>query len=146
MNQSEVKGKMRKRGQAREKFQLLSRHCVSEEICRLFLLLLPQHWEWGFTKNVIWKWIFFPALIIFVYVSSVFSLFFSLSVNWCQHWFEFFPNPPVNILGMVENVLVHHDKKLMQHFVSCHVTSQVRPRKASAYSYPQSGTHYSPTW
>ena len=83
---------------------------------------------------------FFPALIIFAYVSSVFSFFFSLLVNWCQHWFEFFPNPPVNILGMVENVLVHHDKRLMQHFVSCHVTSQVRPRKASGYSYPQSGT------
>ena len=79
--------------------------------------------------------LFFPEFIIFVYVSSVFFFkFFSLSVNWCQHWFEFFPNPPVNILGMVENVLVHHDKRLMQHFVSCHVTSQVRPRKASAYS------------
>ena len=27
---------------------------------------------------------------------------------------------------MVENVLVHHDKRLMQQFVSCKVTSQVR--------------------
>ena len=56
--------------------------------------------------------------------SSVFFIF--LSANWCQHWFEFFPNPPVNILGMVENILVHHDKRLMQHFVNCNVTSQVR--------------------
>ena len=47
------------------------------------------------------------------------------SANWCQHWFEFFPNPPVNILGMVENILVHHDKRLMEHFVNCNVTSQV---------------------
>ena len=49
------------------------------------------------------------------------------AANWCQHWFEFFPNPPVNILGMVENLLVHHDKRIMQHFVSCNVTSQVSP-------------------
>ena len=73
----------------------------------------------------------------FVFTSRVtFFFFFFHSVNWCQHWFEFFPNPPVNILGMVENVLVHHDKRLMQHFVSCHVTSQVRPRKASRPNLP----------
>lgn len=78
----------------------------------------------------------------YLYVSIVlfFFVFFVLSVNWCQHWFEFFPNPPVNILCMVENVLVHHDKRLMQHFVSCHVTSQVRPQKASSYSYSKSWT------
>lgn len=46
-------------------------------------------------------------------------------VNWCQHWFEYFPNPPLNILGMVENVLAHHDKKLLQHLVKCGITSQV---------------------
>ena len=61
-----------------------------------------------------------------IYIHFVYIVSF-LSANWCQHWFEFFPNPPVNILGMVENVLVHHDKRLMQHFVSCNVTSQVRP-------------------
>uniref|UniRef100_H3DP21 TBC1 domain family member 31 n=1 Tax=Tetraodon nigroviridis TaxID=99883 RepID=H3DP21_TETNG len=47
------------------------------------------------------------------------------AVNWCQHWFEYFPNPPLNILAMVENVLAHHDRKLLQHLVSCGVTSQV---------------------
>lgn len=46
-------------------------------------------------------------------------------MNWCQHWFEYFPNPPLNILGMVENVLAHHDRKLLQHLVNCGVTSQV---------------------
>ena len=27
---------------------------------------------------------------------------------------------------MVENVLAHHDKELLQHLVDCHITSQVR--------------------
>lgn len=81
----------------------------------------------------------FSSNYLYVLIVLFFFVFFVLSVNWCQHWFEFFPNPPVNILGMVENVLVHHDKRLMQHFVSCHVTSQVRPQKASSYEHH-------PTW
>ncbi|XP_015780139.1 PREDICTED: TBC1 domain family member 31-like [Acropora digitifera] len=55
-----------------------------------------------------------------------FEMIATILTNWCQHWFEFFPNPPVNILAMVENVLVHHDKRLIQHFVQCDVTTQVR--------------------
>ena len=47
------------------------------------------------------------------------------AVNWCQHWFEYFPNPPLNILNMAENVLAHHDKELLQHLVDCGITSQV---------------------
>lgn len=50
------------------------------------------------------------------------------SVNWCQHWFEYFPNPPLNILSMAENVLAHHDKELLQHLVDCGITSQVEGR------------------
>ncbi|XP_044215928.1 TBC1 domain family member 31 [Thunnus albacares] len=46
-------------------------------------------------------------------------------VNWCQHWFEYFPNPPLNILSMAENVLAHHDKELLQHLMDCGITSQV---------------------
>lgn len=50
------------------------------------------------------------------------------AVNWCQHWFEYFPNPPLNILSVAENVLSHHDKELLQHLVDCGITSQVTPR------------------
>jgi hypothetical protein len=46
-------------------------------------------------------------------------------VNWCQNWFEFFPNPPINLLSMVENLLVHHDRNLLQHLVQANVKSQV---------------------
>jgi len=51
-------------------------------------------------------------------------------VNWCQHWFEYFPNPPLNILSMAENVLAHHDKELLQHLVDCGITSQVRAARS----------------
>lgn len=47
------------------------------------------------------------------------------AVNWCQHWFEYFPNPPLNILSMVENVLAHHDQELLRHLVDRGITSQV---------------------
>ncbi|XP_056300983.1 TBC1 domain family member 31 [Pseudoliparis swirei] len=54
-----------------------------------------------------------------------FEVVASVLVNWGQHWFEYFPNPPLNILGMAENVLAHHDKELLQHLVDCGVTSQL---------------------
>ncbi|KAM6994460.1 TBC1 domain family member 31 [Tautogolabrus adspersus] len=54
-----------------------------------------------------------------------FEVVATVLVNWCQHWFEYFPNPPLNILSMVENVLAHHDKELLQHLVDCGITSQL---------------------
>ncbi|TNN32820.1 TBC1 domain family member 31 [Liparis tanakae] len=54
-----------------------------------------------------------------------FEVVASVLVNWGQHWFEYFPNPPLNILGMAENVLAHHDQELLQHLVDCGVTSQL---------------------
>ena len=46
--------------------------------------------------------------------------------NWGCHWFEFFPNPPINVLALIENLLAYHDRSLLQHFVRHGVTSQVR--------------------
>ncbi|CAK6954290.1 TBC1 domain family member 31 [Scomber scombrus] len=54
-----------------------------------------------------------------------FEVVVTVIVNWCQHWFEYFPNPPLNILSMAENVLAHHDKELLQHLVDCGITSQL---------------------
>ncbi|XP_071327062.1 TBC1 domain family member 31 [Trachinotus anak] len=54
-----------------------------------------------------------------------FEVVATVIVNWCQHWFEFFPNPPLNILSLAENVLAHHDKELLQHLVDCGITSQL---------------------
>ncbi|XP_037641622.1 TBC1 domain family member 31 isoform X2 [Sebastes umbrosus] len=54
-----------------------------------------------------------------------FEVVATVVVNWGQHWFEYFPNPPLNILSMAENVLAHHDKELLQHLVDCGITSQL---------------------
>ena len=45
--------------------------------------------------------------------------------NWCSLWFEYFPNPPLNVLALVENLLSHHDPHLLQHFVAHKITAQV---------------------
>ncbi|KAJ8291047.1 hypothetical protein GJAV_G00020790 [Gymnothorax javanicus] len=54
-----------------------------------------------------------------------FEVVATVLVNWCQHWFEYFPNPPLNVLSMVENALAHHDKELLQHLINCGITSQL---------------------
>ena len=52
-------------------------------------------------------------------------------VNWCGQWFEYFPNPPLNVLAMVENLLAHHDAELLEHFVRHSITTQVSPSAAA---------------
>ncbi|PFX32292.1 TBC1 domain family member 31 [Stylophora pistillata] len=83
------------------------------------------HWSAIFGEVDYLSLLSFPFVKLFQNNQLIcFEMIATILTNWCQHWFEFFPNPPVNILGMVENILVHHDKRLMQHFVSCNVTSQ----------------------
>uniref|UniRef100_A0A8D0GB26 TBC1 domain family member 31 n=1 Tax=Sphenodon punctatus TaxID=8508 RepID=A0A8D0GB26_SPHPU len=61
---------------------------------------------------------------------------YPIKINWCQHWFEYFPNPPINVLSMVENILAHHDKELLQHLMNFSVTSQI-------YAWPLLETMFS---
>ena len=46
-------------------------------------------------------------------------------MNWCGQWFEYFPNPPLNVLAMVENCLAHHDASLLEHFIKYNIASHV---------------------
>jgi len=57
-------------------------------------------------------------LICFEFIATV-------MLNWCQKWFEFFPNPPLTILGIIETILSHNDRHLVEHFVKVNVTTQV---------------------
>ena len=59
--------------------------------------------------------------------TSVIHGFTCNTVNWCGQWFEYFPNPPLNVLAMVENLLAHHDAELLEHFVRHSITTQVSP-------------------
>ncbi|CAH1780305.1 unnamed protein product [Owenia fusiformis] len=84
------------------------------------------HWSPIFGETQFLPLMAFPFVKLFQNNQLVcFEIIASILVNWCQHWFEFFPNPPINMLAMVENLLGHHDKHLLQHFVKYGVTSQI---------------------
>ncbi|KAI5105790.1 TBC1 domain family member 31 [Silurus meridionalis] len=83
------------------------------------------HWSAIFGEAEYLPLLAFPFVKLFQNNPLIcFEVVATVIVNWCQHWFEYFPNPPLNILSMVENVLAHHDKELLGHFVDCGVTSQ----------------------
>uniref|UniRef100_H2YPL6 Uncharacterized protein n=1 Tax=Ciona savignyi TaxID=51511 RepID=H2YPL6_CIOSA len=84
------------------------------------------HWSVIFSELDYIPLIAFPFIKLFQNNHLVcYEIIATILVNWCQHWFEFFPNPPINVLSMVENVLSHHDKQLLQHFMKYNVTTQL---------------------
>uniref|UniRef100_A0A672S9N9 TBC1 domain family member 31 n=1 Tax=Sinocyclocheilus grahami TaxID=75366 RepID=A0A672S9N9_SINGR len=84
------------------------------------------HWAAVFGETDYLPLLAFPFVKLFQNNPLIcFEVVATVIVNWCQHWFEYFPNPPLNVLSLAENVLAHHDKELLQHFVACGVTSQL---------------------
>ncbi|CAH2285849.1 TBC1 domain family member 31 isoform X1 [Pelobates cultripes] len=84
------------------------------------------HWSAIFGETKYLPLLAFPFVKLFQNNQLIcFEVVATVLTNWCQHWFEYFPNPPINILGMIENVLVHHDKELVQHLVNHGVTAQI---------------------
>uniref|UniRef100_A0A3Q2P7U2 TBC1 domain family member 31 n=1 Tax=Fundulus heteroclitus TaxID=8078 RepID=A0A3Q2P7U2_FUNHE len=84
------------------------------------------HWAAIFAEVEYLPLVAFPFVKLFQNNPMLcFEVVATVIVNWCQHWFEYFPNPPLNILSMAENVLAHHDQELLQHLVDCGVTSQL---------------------
>ncbi|XP_060099237.1 TBC1 domain family member 31 [Heteronotia binoei] len=95
------------------------------------------HWSAIFGEMPYIPLLAFPFVKLFQNNQLIcFEVVATVIVNWCQHWFEFFPNPPINVLSMVENLLAHHDKELLQHLMNCNVTSQV-------YAWPLLETMFS---
>ncbi|XP_072266781.1 TBC1 domain family member 31 isoform X2 [Pyxicephalus adspersus] len=84
------------------------------------------HWSAIFGETKYLPLLAFPFVKLFQNNQLIcFEVVATVVTNWCQHWFEYFPNPPINILGMVENVLAHHDKEVLHHFVNFGITSQI---------------------
>ncbi|KAH0509588.1 TBC1 domain family member 31 [Microtus ochrogaster] len=84
------------------------------------------HWSAIFSDTPFLPLLAFPFVKLFQNNQLIcFEVVATLIINWCQHWFEYFPNPPINILSMIENVLAFHDKELLQHFIERDVTSQL---------------------
>nr|XP_032826897.1 TBC1 domain family member 31 isoform X1 [Petromyzon marinus] len=84
------------------------------------------HWAPIFGETEFLPLLAFPFVKLFQNNQLVcFEVLATVLVNWCSRWFEYFPNPPLNVLACVENALAHHDHQLLQHFVEHGVTAQV---------------------
>lgn len=83
-----------------------------------------SHWSPVFGQT---QWIanfVFPFLKIFEHDAMVcFEVVATVLLNHGQHWFEFHPLPPINYLGMVENVLAHFEPTLVLHYTRIQVTT-----------------------
>uniref|UniRef100_A0A8D0ZP29 TBC1 domain family member 31 n=1 Tax=Sus scrofa TaxID=9823 RepID=A0A8D0ZP29_PIG len=83
------------------------------------------HWSTIFSDTPYLPLLAFPFVKLFQNNQLIcFEVVATLIISWCQHWFEYFPNPPINVLSMIENVLAFHDKELLQHFIDHDITSQ----------------------
>lgn len=58
-----------------------------------------------------------------------FELILNILLNYCQNWFEYHPLPPLNILGIVENILLEADPMLLNIFYEHGITT-------SEYAWP----------
>ncbi|KAM6457750.1 TBC1 domain family member 31 isoform 1-T1 [Liasis olivaceus] len=95
------------------------------------------HWSAIFGEMHYIPLLAFPFVKLFQNNQLIcFEVVATIIINWCQHWFEFFPNPPINVLSMVENILAHHDKELLQHLMKYNITSQ-------GYAWPLLETMFS---
>uniref|UniRef100_A0A8D2AZL5 TBC1 domain family member 31 n=1 Tax=Sciurus vulgaris TaxID=55149 RepID=A0A8D2AZL5_SCIVU len=84
------------------------------------------HWSAIFSDTPYLPLLAFPFVKLFQNNQLIcFEVVATLIINWCQHWFEYFPNPPINILSTIENILAFHDKELLQHFIDHDITSQL---------------------
>jgi hypothetical protein len=55
----------------------------------------------------------------------LFGIFSFCLVNWCQKWWEYYPNPPIEILELISQLIQFHDPQLYDHFNRCKITSQI---------------------
>ncbi|KMQ96654.1 wd repeat-containing protein 67-like protein [Lasius niger] len=72
----------------------------------------------------------FPFLVVFQKDPLLaFELILSILLNYCQKWFEYHPLPPLNVLGIIENILLEADSALLNIFCEHGVTT-------SEYAWP----------
>ncbi|RKO82738.1 hypothetical protein BDK51DRAFT_30230, partial [Blyttiomyces helicus] len=56
---------------------------------------------------------------------SGFEIVMTVLINWCQKWWDYFPNAPIEALDVLEDLLAYHDSELLNHFMQHKVTSQI---------------------
>ncbi|XP_011305306.1 TBC1 domain family member 31 [Fopius arisanus] len=86
--------------------------------------------------------LFLPELIFPFVVAfgrnpvAAFEAILSILWNFCQKWFEYHPLPPINVLGIVENILGEVDPGLLEFYCRHGVTS-------GEYAWPLLKTSFS---
>ncbi|KAJ3108872.1 TBC1 domain member 31 [Phlyctochytrium planicorne] len=84
------------------------------------------HWSPIFENLDYLPSLVFPFVKLFLNdMFSGFETVMTILINWCQKWWNYFPNPPFECLDVLENLLYHHDSELLSHFVKHKVTSQI---------------------
>lgn len=85
-----------------------------------------------FVFKIFYYFFFVCHYLIYIYIlkylfqkDQLFALELTLSilVNYCQKWFEYHPLPPLNILGITENILLRADPQLLNVFCERNITS-----------------------
>jgi len=69
-------------------------------------------------------------------------------LNYCQKWFEYHPLPPLNILGIIENILLEADPMLLNIFYEYGITTNeyAWPLLQTAMSEVLSGNEWLILW
>lgn len=93
--------------------------------CLQSVISCLAYWSPVFAELSYLPQFFLPFIKVFHSDKFVcFEVATTLIINWCQHWFEYLSFPPVNILGMIENILTEHDYDLISKFYDAGVTSR----------------------
>ncbi|XP_059501925.1 TBC1 domain family member 31 isoform X2 [Stegostoma tigrinum] len=111
----------------------------SRKLLRILQRVLSAmaHWSAIFAEVSYLPLLAFPFVKLFQNNQLIgFEVLATIITNWCQHWFEYFPNPPINVLSVIENILAHHDKELLHHLVKYNITTQL-------YAWPLMETLFS---
>ncbi len=114
-----------------QKYPVKSQKCI-----RLLERTLSAlaHWSPIFSECDYLPLLVFPFVKLFQNNQVIcFEVCATLISNWCYCWFEFFPNPPMNILNMIENLLGYHDRNLLEHFMRYRINCQVKCYLAMTY-------------
>ncbi|THD23585.1 TBC1 domain family member 31 [Fasciola hepatica] len=105
---------------------------VFQKVCSCLAFWSPLFGETDWLPQFI-----FPFVKLFLNnVMHAFEAVATVLMNWCFTWFEYFPNPPINVLCMVENLLAHNDPDLYHHFVRYQITTEI-------YAWPLLQTAFS---
>ncbi|KAJ3094758.1 TBC1 domain member 31, partial [Physocladia obscura] len=84
------------------------------------------HWSPIFEELDYLPGMIFPFVKLFTNdMFSGFETVMAVLTNWCQKWWEYYPNPPIECLGVIEDLLSYHDPELLSHFAKNKITSQV---------------------